>query len=249
MNFALPALVILLALLPGIVFGRAYYSGRFARRIAGITGGSEAALYVLMAIPIDLTAARVSGWFGYPVDWATLARFIFGTLPDEAAVSRLSADLKNDIGTTALWYVATIALSVLAGSASRRLVWATRLDLRVPLLRMKNEWFYQLLGRRADIIDRDVVAFVDVLASHPDGSRLYRGIVSEFEISDSGALQQLTLNGATRGKGRGEGFKWAEIPGDGFIILGSCVHSINITYVALGGGKSSFWRRFLLEER
>lgn len=261
MNLALPALVILLAILPGVVLERAYYAGRFARRVAGITAGSEVALYILLAIPIDLVAIEASRLFGLVVDWPTVLLLLFGSLP-EGAVDGLADSIRRDIKATATVYCCTVALSYAVGAILRRFVWATYLDTRLHILRMKNEWFYHLLGRRHDVKPGAVV-FADVLTDHPqpEGSRLYRGIVSSFEPSESGGLQLLTLTAAKRGKGRGSStFEWVDIPGDEFVILGSCVHSINLESVLVesdedGNGVaddesrwSGFWRRFLRDE-
>jgi hypothetical protein len=152
LNLALPALVILLAILPGVVFERAYYAGRFSRRLAGLTGGSELALYVLLAVPIDLAAVEAAKRLGYPVDWSTFLQFLFGSLPSSAhAFDELAVAVARDVKTTAIAYGITVIVSYLAGAALRRTVWAAHLDTKLPALRMKNEWFYLLLGRRQEL--------------------------------------------------------------------------------------------------
>jgi len=86
-----------------------------------------------------------------------------------------------------------------------------------------------------------------------DGSRLYRGVVINFQPSDSGGLQLLTLSVVKRGTGRGQDFVWLDVPGDELMLLGSCIHSINLTYVDVPGvptetSFAGFWRRFWLDE-
>jgi hypothetical protein len=256
LNLALPALVILLAILPGVVLERAYYAGRFARRVAGLTAGSEVALYVLLAIPIDLIAIEVSKRAGYVVDWATVLHFMFGSLPaSDPSFDLLAGSVARDIKVTAIAYACTIAGSYLTGTTLRRLVWASYLDTRLPVLRMKNEWFYTLLGRRAGRrVDYTIADVLTTLPSDADGgSRLFRGVVSHFEPSNSGGLQLLMLSPAYRGKLRDEHFHWVDIPGDEMVLLGSNIHSINVAYLEFEPNRDesafrAFSRRFFTEE-
>jgi hypothetical protein len=249
-NFALPALVILLTLLPGVVFGRGYYSGRFARTLSGISGSSEAALYVLLAIPIDLGALWIAKLWNVAPDWPAVFHSIFGSLPDAAAVRELSVAVERDLTVTAKWYVITLVASYVFGAATRRFVWATRLDTKVHVLRMRNEWFYRFLGKRS----RSNATVADVLTTAPeDASRLYRGVVINFQPAEAGGLQLLTLSVVKRGWGRGQDFVWLDVPGDELMLLGPCIHSINLTYVDVPGVSAettfaAFWRRFWFDE-
>jgi len=250
-NFALPALVILLGILPGVVFERAYFAGRFARKWAGLSTGSEVALYVLLAIPVDLAAADIAKHAGLVIHWDTLLRLLMGSTSDAQSLAIVSESIAGSIRATPISYGLTVFASYALGAVLRRLVWALRLDLRIHILRMKNEWFYQLLGRRIGI-EPGAVAMADVLATlpAPEGTRLYRGIVSHFQLSASGGLELLTLTAARRGKGRGLEFEWKDIPGNGIMLLGECIHSINVSYYSLTPDEAQgFWRRFIFEEQ
>lgn len=145
------------------------------------------------------------------------------------------------------------------GTIFRRAVWALRLDIRVPLLRMRHEWFYLLQGRLAGF-PRQVLSYADVLADLPEGSRLYRELVSGFEVGSDGQIQQLILRDAHRGKGREQEFKYLPIPGDRLVLVGTAIRSINLNYLAvvstapetrLGrfrAGVTRLLRSFLLQE-
>lgn len=101
-----------------------------------------------------------------------------------------------------------------------------------------------------------VLAWVDVVTEHPDGSRLYRGLVIHFELAATGALDSLTLTQATRGRGRGEEFKWIPIPSSRITIMGSKIHSINVTYVTIEDQQRrgrvaklrTWWRSFIWQD-
>lgn len=253
MNLALPALVILLALLPGVVFERAYFAGRFARRWAGLSTGSEIALYVLLAIPIDVIAVEACKLVGIVVDWPAVVLLAFGALPDREMVGTIASSLGIDIKVTTISYVLTVSIAYGLGSLLRRFVWVSRLDTVLHILRMKNEWFYQLLPR-AKGMPPTSISVADIMATLPgDSTRLYRGVVDSFQLSSSGGLELIKLKDAKRGKGRGEEFRWVPIPGSGIMLLGHCIHSINVTYVALDdpdfNPRHSLLRRFFLEEQ
>jgi len=98
-----------------------------------------------------------------------------------------------------------------------------------------------------------------VLTQHGNDSVLYQGVVLDFEISPGGSIESLTLLDAKRGSGRGEQFKWKDIPSNRFTIMGSKIHSINMRYVSLDiqppKGRAGVWyhvrkcwRSFWLEE-
>ena len=107
---------------------------------------------------------------------------------------------------------------------------------------------------------RIVLTYADVLTAHPDESRLFQGVVVDFEIAPSGAIGSLTLQNAKRGSGRGEQFKWKDIPTSRFVIIGSQIHSINVRYVGVDVQPPTdsthrfwhhariCWRSFWLEE-
>ena len=137
---------------------------------------------------------------------------------------------------------------------------ANEVDTAVPYLRVRHEWFYVLYGRVRGI-PKDVRSYADVLTKLPDedGShaRLFRGVVLDFHISPTGGIETLTLGDAKRGKGRGEAFEWKRIPSNRFVLMGSDIHSINVTYFAMDDPDHdpsrrdrwrSWWRSFCLEQ-
>jgi hypothetical protein len=200
-NIALPALVVLLGILPGITFFYTYFAGRFDKRQAGVGGAEELALYIVFAVPIDAAGLWLCRVFGIDLNFSITAQLLSGTLSDIAAIE-LATIFRQNAYLTAVTYAVILLGASIAGSIVRRFVWASRLDTRLPYLRLHNDWFYVLHGRQSHL-PREVVTFVDVLTTHPDGSRLYKGAVVHFEVGASGTLQTLTLIYPQRGKGRG----------------------------------------------
>jgi hypothetical protein len=158
-------------------------------------------------------------------------------------------------------YFALLAICWIGGSAIRRIVWATKLDLRLSFLRMRNDWYYSLSYRRVGFTPDSVQTWADILTACPGDARgrLYRGLVKSWEPDEKGGLAHITLSAVGRGEGRGWAFDWKHIPSDDFLILGCHIHSINLQYVVYepypGGTQGArwiarrYWRAFRFEEQ
>ena len=166
---------------------------------------------------------------------------MFGLLPGPAPLDHIYEYLRTGGGRVWLsLYLLTVMGAVAAGSIARRLVWASRLDVHVPMLRLKSEWYYKILGRTSGV-PRSVLPEADILVDHPeDKSRLYAGVVSGFEVSKDGGIEQVYLQAASRWKR--EERKTVPIPGDLLAIPGTIIQSINMRYRVVEPPKGK-WRR------
>jgi hypothetical protein len=228
-NFALPALVILLGLLPGIAFYYADFAGRFEKRRAGASALEEAALYVVLAIPINAIAFWSFRAVGIELDLSMVAHLLAGNIP-EPVLQGISGRLRDNIVLTTGCYVLLIITSAVGGTVLRQIVWRFRIDTHFGILRWRHPWYYVFQGRRKEL-PRDVLAWVYILVEHAeDKTRLYRGLVVDYDMGSDGKLDSIILRGAKRGKGRRGDFGWIDIPGDLFVVLGSTIHSINVEY-------------------
>lgn len=236
------------------------FAGRFDKRTAGVSGFEELALYVIFAVPIDATALSICRWLGIDFNFSVATHLLAGNISDRPIHDEIATHFQRFVSVNAWTYLALLICSLLIGSLGRRVVWACRLDAIIPYLRLRHGWFYVLQGRLKGM-PRVVLAYVDVLTrlSDKEGSqtRLYRGLVVDFEISSAGSIDSLTLKNAVRGRGRGDEFEWVDIPSTRLVIMGSTIHSINITYLgidksdqarAFGHGFRVWFRSFLLEE-
>jgi hypothetical protein len=255
-NLALPTLVILLGLLPGIACFYGYFAGRFDKRTVGVSGVEQLALFAIFAVPIDAAALWIVQAVGESFNYDVAIHLLMGTASDTAVHSEIVEFFQANTIRSAVMYGVILFVAFALGSFGRRLVWACRLDTRIPYLHVKHEWFYILQGRLKR--PRRVLAYVDVMTRLPeekDGpqTRLYRGLVIDFELSTSGSLESLTLKNAFRGSGRREAFTWKEIPSTRLLIMGSTIHSINITYVGveenlLFGARARLWLKSFFHE-
>jgi hypothetical protein len=237
LSIALSTLLIIAGLIPGIAFLNTYYSGNFPRQLTGLSALSELALYFLWALPIDTGAFWLASAFCDRVGF-DLSRGIL-------AVATQGADIHpvyEFMASGGLWmcigsYLSVVVLATILGTVARRLVWVTRLDARIPMLRLKAEWYYRLLGRTGEIPWHSIPQ-ADILVTHPEeGSRLYVGVVSGFEASREGGIETISLRAAQRYKRRNdEGARLlVDIPGDVFSISGKTIHSINMRYYVVPG--------------
>jgi hypothetical protein len=260
-GLALPAIVLFIGILPGICCFYAYFAGRFNKGTAGVSATEELALYVVFAIPLDVGGLAVCKAFGLTFDFGVATHLLASNIPDPAVHKEIASFFQNSLFLDALAYFGLLIVSFVAGSLGRRIVWASRLDVRVPYLRMRHEWFYILQGRiRSN--PRGTVSYVDVMTKLPDkdGSqtRLFRGVVLDFQITSSGGIEYLTLGDAKRGSGRGQDFGWRDIPSDRLVLMGGDIHSINVTYFTVQRDPENpptrldrcriWWRSFRREE-
>ncbi len=261
MNIALPAVIVILGLLPGIIFFHGYFAGRFTRQLAGLAGVSEFALYILFAVPLDGLARIVSKSFGRDLDFTLIAQLLTAEDKGKAAES-LARSLELRASPTILAYVSILVFAYAFASFLRRLVWSFRLDLIIGPLKMKHEWYYLLLGRDGNLV-QPIIPYADVMVELAGESKLYQGVVCGFEVGADGMLARLTLEKAQRGNGKGDDFVWKPIPGEAFIISGDSIQSINMRYVEIRPDTSPdrisrtqhvqavierWWRRFYFEE-
>lgn len=233
MGLALPAIVLLLGILPGVCCFYAYFAGRFNKRTAGVSATEELALYIVFAIPLDVAA-----WWGYRhiglgFEFGIVTHLLAGNISDAAVHNEIAAYFQQFLFLDAWAYFVLLVASFCFGSLGRRVVWASRLDARIPYLRVRHEWFYILQGR-IHTNPRGTIAYVDVMTKLPatDGSptRLFRGVVLDFQITSGGGIESITLGNAKRGKGRNSEFHWVDIPSSRLVLMGSDIHSINVTY-------------------
>lgn len=251
MNIALPAITIILGLLPGIVFFESYFSGRFTKQAAAISGVSELALYVLFAVPLNGIALAITHARGSDLDFNVVAGALLGSDQSGQLRKTLADGFIENWRLTIQTYMSVLVAAFLAGSMLRKVVWAFRLDVHFPLLRMKHDWYYILQGRLKGV-ERNAWAIVDVLIEHPGTTQLYRGIVSGFQVNRDGGIKQLILRAAERDQvgqpiTAGTVSRWKPIPGDKFIIMGSAIRSINLRHTVMPEvvpvKKPSKWRR------
>lgn len=242
MNFALPAVLVILGLIPGILFYKGYFSGKFPREIASDSPINEFATYFLFALPIDAAGLNYLSLDQRKAAFKVILDLSISSLGD-SEINQAVDIFSESWLQAALLYFALCGMALAAGMIVRRLVWTFRLDVGIPSLRMKSDYYYILQGRVRGF-PRKVLPHADILAGHPsEGSRLYRGIVTQFSFTTDGEIKELVLADAHRGKGRTSEFEWKRIPSNQFVLLGRNIHSVNMRYFGIRPEQPNWPRR------
>lgn len=251
-NIAFITLVILVMAFPGYVLRASYYAGTFTRTVLPKSWTDDIARAVLYSLPLHVAALTV---FEILQHWG----IIHTTLNFEIAYRVLVGQYEQDLPmiTKSLYanklYLGVYYVSVLTGTFAlghlfRLIVWRGKWDVKLPwLLRYRNEWLYTLLGRDVPIPPEykgaKVYVRIEALTRIPmeeqGKGRLYRGFVEAFTTEDSGALRDILITDAERGKftkilGRlnEQAFYWKPVsPGDLMILKYSEMLNLNITYL------------------
>jgi len=246
MNLALPAILVILAILPGAVFVNTYLRSPFSKRYSGLSPLAELGQFIIFAIPLDMLGLVLCQ---FPYELLGL-RTAVGSRGLEALLTMVMG-ANNQEATTLVksafsdhWfhygirYIGLLVLSWAIAHFARRTVWALRIDTYVSVLKVRHEWFYRLMGRQRGR-SRFATPMVDLMVEHPDGSRMYRGFLDEFELDSAGCIREIALAAAQRWPRNEEEQKadvpnerkWKPIPGNNFVIAGKTIYSINIRFI------------------
>src|SRR5205807_9531423 len=133
------------------------------------------------AIPIDACALGVFRYYGVTFNFDVTLHLLSGSLA-EPAFGSIVTQFQDSSGFSAAMYFTVILFSYAVGALARRTVWTFRLDTIAFALRLRHDWFYVLQGRLKGM-PRIVLTYADVLTAHPDESRLFQGVVVDFEIA------------------------------------------------------------------
>src|SRR5690606_12977095 len=136
---------------------------------------------------------------------------------------------------------ALIVIASLLGKLLKVLVWENHWDLKHPsLFKFGNTWLYTLTGRGKRTnpnFKNEIIPVIDALAELGGKTRLYRGIIFDFNTDDTGSLQEIFITEARRGKFIPDEtepektvFMWEKIPGDIFMLPYKTLINLNITY-------------------
>lgn len=227
MDLALSTLLLILALAPGVIFWNSYFSGRFTRQTFSTSPLLEIVSSLAWALVFDAVGIGLLNLVRCLFDHPSIAVAVTSAASPRLALLEHWPEL---FGTA----LVTAALSMLAGSTARRIVWMKRWDLQLPILQTRHEWYYLLLGRIRGF-PSSVTPYADVLVEHPEerGSRLFRGQVLTFQLTPDGTIREIVLTDSRRASRRGDAFAWMPVPGDRLVLLGPTIHSINLTYADL----------------
>ena len=247
-NLALSTLVIVALAFPGYVLRSSYYAATFTRQVLPRNWTDDMVRAILYSVPLHVVGVSVfeylqhSGWIQSTLNFLTAFRLVTGEYGD--SFHALVKSLYVNKHYLLFYYVAVLASAFMLGHLFRLAVWLWELDVNVPwLLKFKNDWLYTLMGRGipAPYKGARIYTYIDALTHIPaevaGNTTMYRGVVYGFTTEESGALRDILLTEASRGKflqeaGEDPKFYWKPItPGELMILKYSEIRNLNITYL------------------
>jgi hypothetical protein len=251
MNLAFPALFAVLIVLPGILLRYTYLRGAWGANspfvMSSIT--DEVAYGLFFAAALHLFWATLLSLFGLHIDFSSALMLLIGVFGANSSHfdSALAAATTHPY-QIALYFMGLFTLSLAVGYGGHSLVRHSRLDIRYPILRFRNDWHYLMSGEISQFPQHggnvrpvDGV-YLSAVVKQGNECYIYRVIVADYYFDRTGNLDWVLLREAQRrpltadrrpGQARAVGSATAgeeyyDIVGDFFVIRYADMQTINI---------------------
>jgi hypothetical protein len=257
MNFAFPALLVFLLVLPGIILRYSYARGPWGwasptslRRVS-----EELAYGVAFALVLHAGWLVLVRRLGFEPDVEAMVFLLAGDFGEGSRhLDRVVDSVAGHFAGIAGYLTSLYVAAAVAGNLGHRAVRHLGLDHLTRIFRFDNYWFYMLTGEVLDFRENAeegrVVdgVYCSAVVDHASGSYLYRGIVSDFTFDREGSLDTIVLMDAHRRKltdDRAEqdprpavgpaapDERYYEIRGDFLILRSREIRTLNLDYFAV----------------
>ncbi|MCG8813980.1 hypothetical protein G1K66_12015 [Tenacibaculum finnmarkense] len=241
MNIAVSSIVIFLLLLPGIVFRRFYFTEEFSKQYFKQNFFELFVSSIIPSVFIHFFLSFGSAIIGNHIDLEILGQLLtYRGYPEEAF-----KNIQNNINKIATYYIISLIIGIICGYFSKKIIRNFNFDSRKKIFRFKNSWHYIFSGEffnfpRAsfDLIEDsfDIIDFIyiDALVESSEGTIIYDGILVDYELSNNGGLDNITLKNVQRRMMKDDAEKkYYEIPGHIMVIPFETVINLNFSYYKL----------------
>jgi hypothetical protein len=246
-NFALPAITLLLLLLPGILAVQGFL-GKIGRKTSdpvgqtGITWPWLIALLIAPLIHLALSGILVAVKLAPPPDLHALFVLLSGQFEDKADFSRTIDSIIGTPWRVTFYFLLATLLGLLLGRFAQWLVRTLQLDRRVGPLHFASDWHYLFSGEIREGSPPDAVV-VAATVEHAGEAYLYVGYLRDYAVDRDGELKRLHLNSvvrrpmaADRGPGQQQEMpdrsgRYYPITGDELVIIFKDVRTLNVRYL------------------
>ena len=257
MNFAFPALLVLLLVLPGIILRYSYARGPWGwasptsmRRVS-----EELAYGVAFALVLHMAWLAAVRRLGFAPDVEAMFLLLLGDFGEGSVhLDRVVSSVAGHYEGVAGYLVSLYATAGIVGNLGHRAVRRLKLDHRTKTFRFDNYWYYMLTGEVLDFRENAAEGravdgvYVSAVVDHASGSYLYRAIVTDFTFDRDGALDTIVLTDAHRRRladDREEGEpraavgpsepdeRYYEIRGDFLVLRSAEIRTLNLDYFAV----------------
>lgn len=228
MNFLFNALIITLLLLPGVILRLCYLSIFYSKKTFRSSFAEELLLSLLPTFIIQSVGFLI---IRNKIDLSTFYLLLINS--DKTIQHNFNS---NSISYFLLYCVIVYIAAALLGIFFRKIVRHYSLDVRIPLLRLYNDWYYHLWGfvsvdeKGKKFFNETDNVWLDILVDNKDGSYIYGGWLFEFILSKEEGLDFLCLNGVRRRKLDMDKRNEVQKKKDSFEELAEFSNDINVSY-------------------
>jgi hypothetical protein len=248
-NFALPAITLLLLLLPGILAVQGFL-GRIGRKTSdpvGQAGLTWAGLVALLIAPvIHLVLGSLLHLVNAPApDLHAVLVLLSGQFDDSTEFSRTVDAVIGHPWQITLYFAGASLLGLMTGWMAQRFVRSTQLDRTFSAFRFASDWHYLFEGEIRSDLPRPEFVVVAVTVEHAGQTYLYVGVLRHYAVDRQGELARLHMNSVVRrpiGEDRRHGQeqqlpdrtgRFYPITGDELVIVFRDVRTLNVRYMYL----------------
>lgn len=199
MNFATPAVLLVLVFLPGVLARSAYLRGRWEShpfKTASIV--EEVAYGAGLSLLFHYTWMCLCLKLGSSVNLKAFLTLAYGpgTGNDgfEAAKSEVAANWQLAL----TYFVSLYAAALISGQVAHRVIRWWKLDLKFQPFRFAHDWFYLFSSERLQFKNRigdrpNVFTLVALLIEQSGSAYIYRGVLDGFFYDEDGQLDRILL--------------------------------------------------------
>jgi hypothetical protein len=248
-NFALPAITLLLLLLPGILAVQGFL-GRIGRKTtdpvgqAGLTWAGLVALLIAPVIHLLLTGVlHVLG--ASPPDLHATLVLLSGRFDDTGEFGRAIDAVIGSAWQVTAYFLGASLLGLTVGAMAQRIVRYMQLDRTFPAFRFASDWHYLFEGEIRNDLPRPDFVVVAATVEHAGTAYLYVGVLRHYAVDRQGELARLHMNsvvrrplGGDRAPGQAQQIpdrsgRFYPITGDELVIVFRDVRTLNVRYMYL----------------
>lgn len=259
MNVALPALLVFILALPGIILRYTYRTGTWKIGIYPRPLPEEIAYSLSFAAALHGIWIQVASLAGYRIVFSDMLILLIGS--NEGFNLRRAA-ISAHPGAQVTYFLTLYIVAWAIGLSAHQFVRSCELDLKFKFIRFNNFWHYMLWGEYVNwreispiydhvpgVPSRDkrldnMITIVSCVVYHASKSFIYYGIPRDFDFDrQSGSLDRLVLEDVfyeelqspteSQKKKAAQSTVRAPIKGDVFILKYPDIHNINIEYLFL----------------
>jgi hypothetical protein len=247
-NFALPAITLLLLLLPGILAVQGFL-GKIGRKTSdpvgqtGITWALLAAILIAPLIHLTLSGVLVGLHLALPPDLHAIFVLLSGEFADKADFSRTIDSVIGTPWRITFYFLIAALVGLLLGRLAQLLIRGSKLDQRFGSLHFGNDWHYLFSGEIHPGKPQPDAVVVAATVEHAGQVYLYVGYLRDYAVDRDGELKRLHMNSVVRrriGDDREPGQaqhlpdrsgRFYPITGDELVIIFRDVRTLNVRYL------------------